>query len=123
MLRNVRVGPIDYSIEFENYQAVQDKVEKSDTFEDTIPEGVPPEEYKLQKVEGCISFQETNISIYKDMKMQYQQIVVLHELAHAMNRQYCMNLTEVQCDQLAYAMLDLVQDNHHLIEWLWRRLP
>lgn len=109
---HIVIGPIIYNMRFESLEAVKEVVNDAIGFDE--------ERGNLESVkfEGCISYQDSIISIRKNMDKRYTKVVVLHELMHAISTQYNADLTEKQCDTLAYSLLQLIDDNPFLFQWL-----
>lgn len=98
---NVTIGPMAYQIYFDDMVGVD---------EDKNSEMVD--------IEGCISHKSSTITVNTYLDNRYKRVVLMHEILHGISVVNRVDLTESQCDQLAYAFIGLMQDNPGLIEWM-----
>jgi hypothetical protein len=97
----VTIGPMSYQIYFDDMEA-----------EDEDKSG------KIIDLEGCISHKTSTITVNTFLDNEYKKIVLMHEILHGISVVTRADLTEAQCDQLAYAFIGLMHDNPNLIDWM-----
>jgi hypothetical protein len=108
---NVVIGPIAYQIIFEDMQG-----QVVNSFgDDPCAKG---ENDIFVDIEGNISHQHSTILVHQKLEPSYKRVVLMHEILHGISRVTRTDLTEAQCDQLAYALIDLFNDNPGLMEWM-----
>jgi hypothetical protein len=98
---NVSIGPIAYQIYF-------DDIVGEDEDKDN----------KIVDIEGCISHKSSTITVNVFLDNEYKRVVLMHEILHGMSVVNRIDLTEAQCDQLAYAFIEFMHDNPKLIDWM-----
>jgi hypothetical protein len=108
----VQIGPIVFNIVWDDLRAVKEAVQRATEYDE--------EREALENVrfEGCITYQDSTISINKALELDYKKVVLMHEIMHAISTHTRANLTEEQCDQLAYALVDFMKINTPTVAWI-----
>lgn len=108
----VAIGPILYKIIFDDLQAVKDAVIAAKEYDSEMPGDL-----ENVKFEGCITYQDSTICVNVALEETYKKVVLMHEILHGLSTHSGADLTEKQCDQLAYAIVAMMNDNPGLIDW------
>lgn len=108
----VTIGPVVFTITFDDMEAVKESVIRAKEYDDE-----PIGELEHVRFEGCITYQDSSIAINKNLEMVYKKVVLMHEILHGISTHTGADLTEKQCDQLAYQLIDLMNNNPLLIDW------
>ena len=95
MIQDVTVGPITYEV-----KEVDEIREGSAVFD------------------GMIYYNEARIEIAKGLDHQFAQVVVMHEVAHALLKHAGQANDEKLVTALGYALVDLIRQNPGLIYFL-----
>jgi hypothetical protein len=108
----VKIGPVVFKVVFDDLVAVKEAVQRATEYDE--------ERKALENVrfEGCITYQDSTISVNEALEIDYKKVVFMHEVLHAISTHIEANLTEDQCDQLAYALVSLIKENNHVISWI-----
>jgi hypothetical protein len=95
MIQNVKIGPFEYAVQLET----------------DLRRG-------KRKLDGNISYNQTQISIDADMSPQATTQVLLHEILHGISTQGGMNIYEGHIDMLAFGIYQVMRDNPQLVEMI-----